>query len=49
MSFECPYYLEDRCKLQQGKCVPAVGKCILKGKMNRFKEVDDIKTDTEKL
>jgi hypothetical protein len=32
MSFECPYFLENTCKLQNGPCQPAKGKCILRGK-----------------
>jgi hypothetical protein len=38
MSFECPYFLEDYCKLQKGNCQPAIGKCILKGKAIRAKD-----------
>jgi hypothetical protein len=38
MSFECPYFLEDKCKLQNGLCHPAKGKCILKGKVHLASE-----------
>jgi hypothetical protein len=40
LSFECPYFLEDHCKLQNGKCKPAIGKCILKGKLIRAKDIN---------
>ncbi|GEM_PF-3262303 len=41
MSFECPYYLDHYCRLQQGACNPAVGKCILKGKAVKAKHLKD--------
>ncbi|HEY9125242.1 MAG TPA: hypothetical protein PK252_14100 [Bacteroidales bacterium] len=41
MSFECPYYNDNYCRLQQGKCQPAIGKCILKGKVKRAKDEDN--------
>jgi len=33
MGFECPYFLENKCRLQNTHCIPAKGKCILKGKV----------------
>jgi len=38
MGFECPHLLEAYCELQKGKCVPAIGKCVLKGKVKRAKD-----------
>ncbi len=40
MGFECPYYQENICVLQKGLCKPAIGKCILKGKVSRAKDVE---------
>ena len=40
MSFECPYFLEDKCKLQKGPCHPAKGKCILKGKVHLASDIE---------
>ncbi len=40
MSFECPYYLDHYCKLQQGKCNPGIGKCILKGKAEKVRKIN---------
>lgn len=33
MGFECPYLNENKCRLQNTHCIPAKGKCILKGKV----------------
>lgn len=38
MGFECRYYSDNYCRLQQGNCIPAIGKCILKGKATRAKD-----------
>ncbi len=43
MSFECPHFLEGTCDLQKGSCHPAVGKCILKGKVTRAKDINSEK------
>jgi hypothetical protein len=45
MSFECPYYNENKCRLQNGPCHPAIGKCILKGKVERAKDVEKKKNN----
>lgn len=39
MSFECPYFNDDICKLQKGLCKPGIGKCILKGKVQRARDI----------
>jgi hypothetical protein len=39
MSFDCPYFQNNSCVLQKGHCKPATGKCILKGKATRAKDV----------
>lgn len=39
MSFDCPHYNGTHCKLQKGKCIPAKGKCILKGKTVQAKDI----------
>jgi hypothetical protein len=39
MGFECPHFLEGTCDLQKGSCHPAIGKCILKGKVIRAKDI----------
>ena len=41
MSFECPHFLEGVCNLQNGSCHPAIGKCILKGKAVRAKDIQN--------
>lgn len=38
MSFDCPYFQNNSCVLQNGLCKPAIGKCILKGKATRAKD-----------
>jgi hypothetical protein len=47
MSFECPHFLEGTCDLQKGSCHPAVGKCILKGKVTKAKDIISDKTNKE--
>ncbi len=39
MGFECPHYLEGHCRLQNGACQPAIGKCILKGKAVKARHI----------
>jgi hypothetical protein len=41
MSFECPYYQNNYCVLQKGNCKPAIGKCILKGKVKLAKYTNE--------
>lgn len=38
MSFDCPYFQDSKCVLQNGLCKPAIGKCVLKGKASRAKD-----------
>lgn len=47
MSFDCRYYSDHKCMLQNGMCKPAIGKCILKGKVSRAKdELEDLENNT---
>jgi hypothetical protein len=46
MSFDCPHFVDDICRLQKGPCNPATGKCILKGKAVKAK---NIKSDELKM
>jgi hypothetical protein len=41
MSFDCPYFQDQECVLQKGLCKPAIGKCILKGKVSRAKDQEN--------
>lgn len=41
MSFDCSQYVDGYCKMQKGNCVPAIGKCILKGKLMRGRDIEN--------
>jgi hypothetical protein len=48
MSFDCSHFSEGICNLQKGDCRPAIGKCILKGKVIRARDVKiDVENKTE--
>ncbi len=38
MSFECPYYNNNKCHRMNSVCNPGKGKCILKGKVVQIKD-----------
>jgi hypothetical protein len=37
---DCRYNIDNECKLKNTPCNPAIGKCILKGKVERMKDTD---------
>ena len=48
MSFDCKYFSEGICVLQKGDCSPAIGKCILKGRVIRARDVHQNKNIIKK-
>ena len=49
MSFDCPYYINEKCILNFINCTPAKGQCVLKGRymtasyLTRFKNKELMK------
>jgi hypothetical protein len=53
MSWDCPYWVDEICKLNDLTCKPGKGKCILKGRFQiqsgeKKKEQEKLKREVRK-
>ena len=49
MSWDCPYWNNEICKLNGISCVPGKGRCVLKGRFEIKSGNPEKKTENKKL